>query len=291
MDGTRNFNKISIGSIRCVAEIMRRKSIKDAARFLNISQPAASQHLKRFEEAIGYPVVLRVGNEIVVRGEEAIEIISEIENAASALGSLGRKRGDRKWKPSLGISSDFIEGCIYDLRLFNRLSGQYNISFLSPDETLNNFKNGHIDAAFGFFPKGELDCELSMVEKCQWMGGYSYSIEKDSELKVLSGLRGSIWDSYICNYLESEARSFSISMRVASIIYAMKLSASGIGLTPVASAHKELAEQLRMSYVAEMPNAIEVEYGLLVHSKAIPSRNARGIFEQLARVVFSVGSS
>lgn len=93
--------KISLSTLRAVAEVMRTRSLTKTAALLGISQPAVSSHIKRFEESMGYAPIKRIGNEMVVTSDEVFSIVNKMLILEKELRSIAKQ--SRLTAPRIGI--------------------------------------------------------------------------------------------------------------------------------------------------------------------------------------------
>ncbi|WP_282607135.1 LysR substrate-binding domain-containing protein [Pelagibius sp. Alg239-R121] len=86
---------MNIRQIEVFREIMSAGSVTEAARRLNISQPAISKHLRLMEHDLGFDLFLRKGNQLIPT-VEALALIEQVEQVYTGLDSLSRFADDLK---------------------------------------------------------------------------------------------------------------------------------------------------------------------------------------------------
>ncbi|MCH1919616.1 LysR family transcriptional regulator [Shewanella sp. A3A] len=102
---------MSLVRLRTFVEVYRQRSISAAARTLNLTQPAVSQHIAGLEVAIGRPLFDRQVNGVVptsIADELAVDIGDKLDAVEAALSSLRARSRDVSGALQLIGHADFM---------------------------------------------------------------------------------------------------------------------------------------------------------------------------------------
>lgn len=99
-------DRISLGTIQVVQDVLHTKSMTLSARRMGMSQPAITQHVQKFEKLIGSKLFVRNGNTYSTVDHQLVDIVNELTELIGRLGGVSSKQYLRK--PKLAIPSDLI---------------------------------------------------------------------------------------------------------------------------------------------------------------------------------------
>ncbi len=152
---------LDLQSVRIMRAIAEHGSISGAARALGYSQPAISQHLRRAEQRIGVPLVVRAGRG--VRLTEAGTVLAR--HAQSILRALDAARGELSEIVGLGAgnvriaafptaSSTIVPRLLHNVR---DAHPGLTVGYIEaePPEALGMLRDGTVDLAITFAYSGD----------------------------------------------------------------------------------------------------------------------------------------
>ncbi|AYF99588.1 LysR family transcriptional regulator [Protaetiibacter intestinalis] len=152
---------LDLQSVRIVRAIAEHGSISKAARALGYSQPAVSQHLRRAEQRLGLPLVMRAGRGVrltepgMVLARHAQTIGSAMDAASGELAELvGLRTGTVRVAAFPTASSTIVPRLLGTLRSAHP---GLTVSYVEaePPEALAMLRDGAIDLAITFAYPGD----------------------------------------------------------------------------------------------------------------------------------------
>lgn len=152
---------LDLQSVRIVRAIAEHGSISRAARALGYSQPAVSQHLRRAEQRLGVPLVVRAGRGVrltepgTVLARHAQSIGQALDAARGELAELvGLRTGTVRLAAFPTASSTIVPRLLRGLR--ERHPG-LTVSYVEaePPEALGMLRDGLVDLAITFAYPGD----------------------------------------------------------------------------------------------------------------------------------------
>lgn len=153
--------ELDLQSVRIVRAIAEHGSISGAARALGYSQPAVSQHLRRAEQRLGVPLVVRAGRGVrltepgLVLARHSHAITSAMDAARGELADLvGLRTGTVRLAAFPTASSTIVP------RLLHALRHQHpglTVTYIEaePPEALSMLREGAVDLAITFAYPGD----------------------------------------------------------------------------------------------------------------------------------------
>ncbi|WP_166864964.1 LysR family transcriptional regulator [Salinibacterium sp. ZJ70] len=152
---------LDLQSVRIVRAIAEHGSISGAARALGYSQPAISQHLRRAEQRLGAPLVMRAGRGVrltepgAVLARHAVAITRALDAARGDLSDLvGLRTGTVRIAAFPTASSTIIPRLLRDLH--DELPG-LTVTYIEaePPEALTMLRDASVDLAITFAYPGD----------------------------------------------------------------------------------------------------------------------------------------
>ncbi|QEO10270.1 LysR family transcriptional regulator [Protaetiibacter larvae] len=153
--------ELDLQSIRIVRAIAEHGTISGAARALGYSQPAVSQHLRRAEQRLGVPLVVRAGRGVrltepgIVLARHSHAITSALDAARGELAELaGLRTGTVRLAAFPTASSTIVPRLLHALRADQP---GLTVTYLEaePPEALAMLRDGAIDLAITFAYPGD----------------------------------------------------------------------------------------------------------------------------------------
>jgi DNA-binding transcriptional LysR family regulator len=228
--------KLSVACMRVVRAAAKHKNLTHAARALGISQPAVSQQLAKFEKTLGYPVLVRKGNSLLINDQETVETLDRILDGIEALKAKQEGFGSGK-NISLGLSPLVSETLVQNSKLYLSLADQYNIVAASTDELSKMFNDGIIDMVFRPIASGEQATELIMDGHLVWVRGANSKLGDEATpqqpLRVILPPQNTICGNLVEGYLKKKSVDYSVTARAIPSRFSRLLVEQSLGITPI----------------------------------------------------------
>jgi DNA-binding transcriptional LysR family regulator len=140
---------MSLPRLRTFVEVYRQRSISAAARNLDLTQPAVSQHIAGLEAAIGHPLFVRSVHGVVptaAADDLAAELGDKLDAAENALSSARARSADMAGAVRIVGHSDFVAEVVAPL-LVPLLQAGIRVHLESGDReaVATALVNGHCD--------------------------------------------------------------------------------------------------------------------------------------------------
>lgn len=282
MSSHEYLGKLSLGTIRCVREVLACKSVKGAAERLHITQPAVSQHIARFEKLSNIQIITRSGNSFAVRSDAVAELITTIVEAENSL--RGIARGEAQSKPRLGICDYVAARYCHAIERYVDLGRELDIHIGRPSSLAEMFGRGELDVVVRPLFYHEQAPELTADVPLVWVGTAQSWIGKDGvhdePIPVILETNQSPYSYYAERLLEDAQTPYTILARVDDQLVRSHFLAAGLGCTAVP---KFLLRSLprQAAKVSRIPSMAPVRFGLFHNNRTIPFKVAVSIFERL----------
>lgn len=162
-----DLHRLSLATIRCVREVMLAQSVSVAAQRLEISQPAVSQHLARFEKLSGIAVVSRTGNTLSANLAPVAPFLAAVAELERVLALVGRTETSR---PRIGLDSGiahfYYAGCAqrYDLTAY------YDLHIGTAPVLEAMYARGELDILVQPVLPGQPEPSLTIAIERAWIG-------------------------------------------------------------------------------------------------------------------------
>lgn len=283
MSANASLERLSLGTIRCVREVLAFKSVTLAAERLGITQPAVSQQVARFEKLSGIPIIARHGNNLTVRSDAVAALITAIVEAEDTLRHIAR--GEDGSKPRLGMCDCFAAYHCHSIDRYLELGREFDIHVGRPSGLAEMFARGELDVVVRplFHHEGDLDLTIDVpliwvAASEPWTGGGGDPAEP---VPVILETNLSPYSYYAERLLEEAHVPYKIVARVDDHLVRSHFVAAGLGCTAIP---KFLMRSLPAATraVARIPKTNRVRFGLSHNKKSIPYKHASDIFETFA---------
>lgn len=283
MSGVEDLNRLSLGTIRCVREVLARKSVTLAAERLGVTQSAVSQQVARFEKLSGIPLISRNGNTLTVRSDAVIAVIAGIVDAEDMLRGIARDEG--RSKPRLGMSEYIAARYCHSINSYLELGKKFEVHVSRAAGLADMFSRGELDAVvrplfhYEGAPGLVTSVPLVWVAACEpWIGDGAHPAEI---MPVIFETHLSPYSYYAERSLKEAQFPYRVVARVDDHLVRSRFVAAGLGSTAVP---KFLMSSLSPATraVARMPHAGSVRFGVFHNEKSIPYKRACDIFETFA---------
>lgn len=275
--------KISFTTLQAITEVLRCRSITKAACKLNISQPAMSGHLRRFEESLGYLPIRRVGNEMVITSSESIKIINQILALEKELSDIGKSHNSQM--PKLGVCN-FFGLCFVDTLENNPFIHTNFKLYINCSSVISEmFSYGNLDVIVRPVLNDE-EPDFVYHQSIVWCGEAVVSnFPRKEPIKVILGSEKSSIGILARNWLDKNRISFSVVMESEDPAIVSKMCKTLGAIAPVP---KYLVEKFDFKNIHVLPvvcDPFEVSIGMFLADRNISYLEAEKCFHSFLHVI------
>ncbi|MCY1740863.1 LysR family transcriptional regulator [Ensifer sp. SL37] len=282
MQRHESLKRLSLGTIRCVQEVLIHRSVSIAAEHLGISQPAVSQQIARFEKLSGIAIMSRNGNTLTVRSDTVASLIATIVEAENTL--RGIARGEKRSKPRLGICDCLAAHYCRTPDGYLELGREFEIHVGRPAALAEMFTRGELDAAarplFHYESAPDLVIDLPLV--FVGCGPWTNTGKGDEPIPVVLETNQSPYTYYAKRLLDEAGIAHNIIARVDDYLVRSHFVAKGDVCTPIP---KYLVKSLpcQATPAPNLPSTALFRFGLFHNRKSISFKVASVLFDKLGR--------
>lgn len=270
--------------LRSFLAVSRAQSFSEAARSLDLGQPAVSQHVGRLERHLGRRLFVRDthsvrltpdGAAMVAFAQAILDASERAERHFAAAQLRGRLR--------FGTSEDFVLTRLPDLlRDFRRLHPMLDLELtVALSVTLNTkLDEGELDLVLAKRPLGDERGQLVWRDRLAWVGAPGVAVDAAQPVPLITYPPPSITRDHVLPALEQAGRAWRIACTSGSLtgLRAAALAELGVlvlarGLIPAGLAELPVS--------AALPPLGEIEFVLRFGARA-PAAPARQLAEAIA---------
>lgn len=279
--------QLTLGAIRVVRAVLKHRNVTAAAREVGISQPAVSQHLARFEQTLGVPIIVRRGNELIVRDDKAMAALQTLGEGLDELLKLSADSACGDLKPRLGISMMVFDRLVVEPRLLADLMSRFEISTGTSSELATQFATAQLDVSFRVLGLQDAESDLRQTYPLYWVKACgSPSKRQLDELPVILGPAHAFYASRSEEHLRARGLNYRIVVRVPQAATILKLVGSDLGVAAV----PPFILNGRINYCpveidAELPVVENLCHGVTFHKKVVSYKTALDAFEAITSVL------
>ena len=211
------------------------RSFTVAGQQLGLSQPTVSQHIRRLEEAVGRPLVLRDTRDVrLTEAGEAMEGFAHSILDAHASAERYFETAGAKGRLRFGTADDLaITQLPRILRHFRQSNPQVNLE-LSVDQSgalLRRMNAGQLDLVFIKQPAGEAtEGTLVLQDSFVWVGLETTRLETSDPVPFISYRSPSFSRGMAIAALEAQHRSWRVSCTVRDVGGLVAAVRAGLGV-------------------------------------------------------------
>lgn len=281
-----DIERLSLGTIRCIGEVLTAKSVTVAAERLGISQSAVSQQIARFEKLTGIPVVARNGARLAIRSNEAARAISAMMEPIDAMRciALGKDIG----KLRLGISEYVAARYCSNIELFIELEKEFDVLIGRTLNLSEMYNNGELDAVLRPLFHHESEMDLMTDVPLVWVASEALAEEIADKIHlnpipVILEAAPSPYSYYAERSLREAQIRYKVASRVDDSLVRIHLVSAGVGCIAIpkfALSTLPSAEKIRI--VPKIPDTSHIRFGLFFNKKLMPYKKASQIFEAIS---------
>lgn len=279
--GRENLNRLSLGTIRCVKEVLANGNVTVAAGRLGISQPAVSQQVARFERLSGIPVIARSGNALIMRPDTIAPLMQALAEMERVVDTISQN--DSPPRPRLGICQ-FAVANHCDGKLLQSLLDEFDIHFGSLQILSSMFARGELDAVVRPLSPNEMETDLIAAIPLVWIAARSNPLcerrPADQTVPIILNADPSPYTVQAERALQKAKIDYRVVARVEDQYALSRLILDGLGCTLVPEPLVRHYQD-EMSVIEWLPVVDDIGVGLLHNNKILPAAKARKLFSQL----------
>jgi DNA-binding transcriptional LysR family regulator len=279
--------QLTLGAIRVVRAVLKHKNLTVAAREVGISQPAVSQHLARFEQILGQPIIVRRGNDLIVRDQKAMAALHTLGEGLDQLLNLATDCANGDVKPRLGVSMMVFDRLVTVPRVLTNLMSRFEISTGTSNELEAQFAAAQLDMSFRVLGLQDAETDLRQTYPLYWVKACgSQSKARLDELPVILGSAQALYASRTEAHLRALGVNYKVVVRVPQAATILKLVASDWGVAAV----PPFILNSRINYCPveidpELPVVENLCHGVTFHKKVVSYTTALDAFEEIRGVL------
>lgn len=258
------------------------------AKAFGLTQPAITQHIKRFEEAFNVTLLRRVGNTLVPT-ESALGLQASWQGLLEGVNTfeLHLKRGVDRRK-YIGISHNVFTALMtYDTDVQSLLQKYHLVvDYSSSIEQL--FDAGELDAVIRPVREDENDVEFELSVPFHWTGRLSSDLVKKSDavpLPVVLSSKNSICHSKAIEYLDAYVGEYKIVAHLGNASEIRKLVEAGYGYTFGPDFWMPDTIKYRSDLPPELKNEFVVNYGVFYLKREISHAAVDDIYHRAMKAL------
>ncbi|MCO6180754.1 LysR family transcriptional regulator [Ciceribacter sp. RN22] len=280
MQAYSDLGRLSLGTIRCIREVLNYRSVTLAAERLGITQSAASQQIARFEKLSGIPIMTRIGGRMAVRSDKVAQLISTMIETADELSCVARDGG--KTRLRLGICGYLATRYCLDMKRYRKLADEFDIHIGGPSELIEIYSRGELDIVvrplFHHEPEVDLMTDLPMVWVAFDESRSGDLAQEDKPVPVILETHLSPYSYYVERPLKESRTPHHIVARVDNYLVRSRFVAEGLGCTSIP---KFLTPSLppAIKTVTNLPKVDNIRLGVIYNKKATSFKKAEGVLD------------
>ncbi len=222
--------------LRTFVTVIEVESYTHAATLLGRTQPAVSLQMKRLEELVGQPLVLRQGRNVSLteRGEALIDHARQILR----LNDLAVSQFDTTATGSalrIGLPVDYgvrvLQSCL--TKIIKKNPGlRTEIRCDLSRNLINALRQDELDVAVGLYPGGDQQfLHRSWVEKPVWVAAKGKSFTDLDELPLIAHPQGCVYRDRMTEALKQAKRRWRIAFSSPGITSVQQAVLDGMGVS------------------------------------------------------------
>ncbi|WP_407866662.1 LysR family transcriptional regulator [Phyllobacterium phragmitis] len=274
--------RLSLGTIRCVHEVLACKSVTVAAERIGISQSAVSQQIARFEKLSGIPIIVRNGTKLTVCSDEIARLIFTMMEPIDTMRclALGKEVG----KLRLGVCNHIAAHFCRDIKRYVELGREFDVHIGRPSNISEMFNQGELDVVVRplFHHEGELD--LMFDVPLVWVASNGFETKSGDNsgmapLPVILEATSSPYSYYAERSLREAQISYKIASRTDDNLVRMHLVAAGLGCTTIPKFALSAVSDTEIRVFGNIPETSRIRFGLFYNKKKLQYKKATRIFD------------
>ena len=222
--------------LRTFVTVIEVASYTHAASLLGRTQPAISLQMKRLEELVGQPLILRKGRKVTLteRGEALIgharQILRLNDIAVSQFGNDTQARALR-----IGLPVDYgvrmLQTCLTQVVKENP-TAKIEIRCDLSRNLIDDLRKDSLDVAVGLYPGGDQQfLHRSWLEKPIWVAAKGHSFAQEDELPLVAHPYGCAYRDRMIETLKQANRRWRIAFSSPGIGSVQQAVLEGLGVS------------------------------------------------------------
>ncbi len=281
-----NTGLLTLDNIRVVKQVLLKRSLTQAATDLNMTQPAVSFHVKKFEKTVSRRIVRRVGNELRVSddGLKLLDIFERMYYLQSKIELLFEESWEKRM--TLGICPDFF------FKLVNNggigwLIHQYKIVLDQPKKLIDRYGRGELDLLFcPICSNGKNDLEFVVDVPFRWVGTVLDGGDfQNTSIPVILEEKGTPYSTIARNYLMQRDLEYSVVAEANSLESLTSLINSGIGFAVMPKFSIDRLKLLNENLIEPLRDEIVGRFALFHRDKDTKASEVSHLFETFAGAI------
>lgn len=265
--------RLSLGTIRCVREVLSYQSVSLAAERLGVTQSAVSQQLARFEKLTGIPVMTRNAGGLAVRGDEVGRLLAAMVEAADTLSRVAHGTG----KIRLGLCDDLAVRYCTSIARYRELGSEFDVHVGHPSGLAEMFGRGELDVVIRPLFHREIEMDLMTEVPLVWVT-LKGKTESNAPASIILETHLSPYTYYTERPLREARIRYQVVAHVDDYLVRSHFVAQGLGSAAI-PAFLLPALPGEVTRTQALPSPHSVRFGLFRNSKTISYRDAEAIFD------------
>lgn len=280
-----NLERLSLGTIRCVHEVLTCKSVTVAAERIGISQSAVSQQIARFEKLSGLPIIVRNGTQLTICSDEVARLILTMMEPIDIMRGLALGKGQGRLR--LGICNHIAAHFSRDIERYIELGKEFDLHIGRPSSISEMFGHGDLDVVIRplFHHEGEIDFmfDIPLV----WIASGDFEKQQGnsipaSPLPVILDATLSPYSYYAERSLREAQIQYKVASRTDDNLVRMHLVSAGLGCTAIPKFTASIASNREIIVLSNVPETSRIRFGLFYNKKKIQYKMANRIFDDIS---------
>jgi DNA-binding transcriptional LysR family regulator len=233
--------------LRSFIATVEERSFSRAARRLALQQSTVSQHVRRLEEAVGRPLLLRTTQQVTPtpEGDDILDMAREI--------LATYERIDRHFRDSqlhgqirVGSTEEFAVFRLPEILLdFRRVhvGVDIEVTIAPSDVLLSQIDHDQLDLVIAERRQGEARGTFIRLERLQWYGGPSTMQELPDPLPLVLYQAPSLARDLAIEACETAGRAWRVTSTSTSYLGLRAAVIAGLGVTPLGESTRPMTVQ------------------------------------------------
>ncbi|MNK88278.1 DNA-binding transcriptional regulator HcaR [compost metagenome] len=287
-----SFERLAIGTIRCVHEVLASKSVTIAAERIGVSQSAVSQQIARFEKLTGIAIVARNGAKMAVCSDEMARHVEAMMESIDAMRNAGRDKAENNLR--LGMCDSIASYYCNDVEQYVKLNAGFQTHVGRPSGIADMFNSGDLDIVIRPLFHHEAEIDFMFEVPLIWAASRKLEMRRNASacpepLPVILEATPSPFSYYAERFLRENQIDYKVVARTDDNLVRMRLLAAGIGCSAIPefvfpTVSSASVEKILPVTESKRPN--RVRFGLMYNKKNVTYKVAERAFEDIREKLF-----
>ncbi|WP_158259915.1 LysR family transcriptional regulator [Phyllobacterium phragmitis] len=277
-----SLERLSLGTIRCVHEVLACRSVTVAAERIGISQSAVSQQIARFEKLSGIPIIVRNGTKLTVCSDEIARLIFTMMEPIDTMRCLVLGKDVDKLR--LGVCNHIAAHHCHDIKRYIELGREFDVHIGRPAGISEMFNHGELDVVVRplFHHEGEIDLMFDVPLVWVASSGFEMGLNGNvpaSPLPVILEATLSPYSYYAERSLREAQIQYKVASRTDDNLVRMHLVSAGLGCTTIPKFALPAVSDEEIKLFRNIPDTSRIRFGLFYNKKKVQYKKASRIFD------------